>query len=194
LGIEGALRELAAPRDDLNAAPDEAEGKIEELRWVLWREDWRRDTGEPAPPDPAGLLAWLATGPFALRLPEVDPLDLHCGYVLGLAPQARLRTGKTPPPPPSFEPDEDDTVCHLRWRADVERNFGRILLNFDRLGYGDGQEWGVKWTVNVAGAREVLQEGAPDEWTDEDYRNCARGHVASILSPPPPALWGARNP
>lgn len=191
LGVRGTLKQLAEPQGDGDTTP-EAEPAVEQARWTVWRADWEWTTGEPAPGEPEGLWAWLATGPLALHLTEADPLDLHCHYVHVLAPPVHLRTGKTPPPPPSFEPDADHAMRHFRWRLDVERNCGRILLDFDRLGYGDGQEWRAKWTVNVAGARELLQEGAGDEWTDEDYINCARGHVACILSPPPP--WEARNP
>jgi hypothetical protein len=203
LGIEGALRELAAPRDDLNAAPDEeAEGKIEELRWILWREDWRRDTGEPAPPDPRGLWEWLQEGPLYADLLgciggwALDPSNLedwHCRYMLeSVAPEALLRTANHPPPPPSYEPQaapaREGELGRIRveanrilgWNRRVEANAGQLIADFDRLG------WPWDGEIDAEEARRLMVERGGDrrEWDDEDVRHWAVGYTHSRFQVP----------
>jgi hypothetical protein len=148
--------------------------------WTAWMIDWRQKTGE-APltlSDVRKLLSEPLCG-IKLELPlDEDALrGTHSALVIERAGALLLKTGKTPPMPPTFHLPGGDK---RRRRSEIheegnrrngfaiyaERRAGELLLIGDVLTGAKPIAWLRKW-AGEAGA----------DWSNDDLRAAARGHL-----------------
>jgi hypothetical protein len=201
LPVRQALALLAEPNPDrespLPAAPD----PNAEARWLVWEDDWRRRTGERPPERPQALLdEWRQDPLFWSVLKDVcaEPggmaafaTTVHVVYVTGWAWMAYLRTGKVPPAPPTWHPDNEAQAREVRWELTLASRIGEYLNHVDRLGMlTRGKRCRVVWekSPTPAAARSVLQERDPDypvaDLDDDFVVNVMRGYAVLPLLPP----------
>jgi hypothetical protein len=134
--------------------------------------------------------------------------------VLNDAARVVLFTSKTPPAPPSWKPRSRANVSNraqmagAEWEIRVAHRSGEMLIEADHLGLS-GSPWPPSLDpddVNVSGARRVLRgehwakrDGVPlceagvkfdAEWSDDDIRDWAIGHIAGMVPRSVTALLG----
>jgi hypothetical protein len=175
LGVEGALKQLAAPKPE--ADPDEA-------AWITWQTAGERLEGK----------APMRLEKFASQLSASDDEHVAAAYLdyllQDVAPGVYLRTGKELPVPPIFRPDESEVRRAQVWELCIAWHTGGLLNQLEKTGLFDRRR--CKFTlepedVKLDGAEEVLDAEAGEfnwrglGWGDRDLRWWAIGHAAFAL-------------
>lgn len=177
LGIEGALKQLAAPRED--------------PRWAVWRDDCR-SISDSIPPTLDEWTTWLATGPLSVQLPLDVVAQAHVDWLRDTyGVPFWLQSERFLPPPPTFEPDRSPRIRLQVWELELMRAAGELLGDLDNMGLDrDGRFTFDPKLVNVEAAQAVIEressgwDGWRSEWAESDVRLFAVGYAVSRLIVP----------